>query len=135
MIHREGTNVINTKSGTTGIGLGGGGLGVGFGSTKTLGTSQSQLASIVAMPLKKYPGSGKGNLVLVAGFVAYAVTNKLSSSLAMILFLGCILYAGYLYTEVRREYDRLIWPELLQRWKNSFMCTCCGNVQIANVSA
>jgi hypothetical protein len=127
MLYHEGTNVVSTHSGTRGVGLGGGTIGVGFGSSKTVGTSQSQLAAIVAMPTKKYPLPAQGLAAILGGSILLFVISSYSPRTATFLFLAALVVAGYFISQERSRYDKTIWPLLVKRWKGSYMCTCCGN--------
>lgn len=131
MLHREGTSVVNTKSGTTGIGVGGGALGIGFASTRTAGTSQSQLAGIVAPPEPDTSYKAKYVIGLIVGIVAMIAFQSSPDLVAFALIIPII--AGIVWgTRARHEYEKNVWPGLVQRWRNSYMCTCCGATRIVN---
>ena len=75
MAYEGGTQDIQTKSKTTGIGIAKGGLGIGRASTSTSGTSQSLLATRVAPPKKRtYLYS------LITGFLAWIILSATTVS-------------------------------------------------------
>jgi hypothetical protein len=123
VVFDHGTQDINTKSNTVGVGFGGR-LGVAGATTKTTGKSQSVLAQKAAPPSKK---RYKWAVILViAGyFPLTAIANKDFTTGAIgiaIIALGC--YLGY----SAFQFNSKKYPSLYQYWLDSWLCNKCGSI-------
>lgn len=96
-------------------------LGIGGAVSKTKGTSQTVLSAKTAPPSKK--GYIKSPLIvgLIVGAIAGGVLNS-----EIAFNIGFLLSAGY---KVYKAYDfnNNIWPGMMERWRNSYICSRCGN--------
>lgn len=128
IVFAGGASEINAKESGVGIGLGSGGLGIGLGSSKIEGNNQSLLSKKAAPPAKKKTFKhflywGIGLFILPALFVNLMEWNS-SFAQAMILLVYLAVAGLHLYSNF--QYNRKIFPGLLSRWEETFLCLKCG---------
>lgn len=126
-------NVSNSSHMTTGIGTTfGGNIGAGFATTS--GTSVTALGETVAPPalkptkkdLKK--GCLSGVIAFFIAFILFAMTR--SETIALLAFFAVTAGAAFLgRKEIKQneQWNREVYPKLLNEWKHSYMCLKCGH--------
>jgi hypothetical protein len=123
MAYEGGTQDIQTKSKTTGIGIAKGGLGIGRASTSTSGTSQSLLATRVAPPKKRtYLYS------LITGFLAWIILSATTVSsmwfyisIAVMALCCYLIYSAFMF-------NKNVWPGQFKHWQKGWVCLKCGHI-------
>ena len=128
LIYREGLS--HTQTNTTGVGFGGaaGGVGAGTVSAVSHGRSQTALSKEASPPTRK---NVIGWLLLTIFFGFFFLGSIKSFGLMTIIFAG-IAALGFWMAKNNREYNASQFPELYNRWQQSFMCNRCGAVFIGS---
>jgi len=117
MTYEGGTQDINVKSHTAGIGSLSGALGLSGSITKSKGTSQSFLAQKVAPPQRR---SLKGALIAIVAGLFFLGSSAIIGFI--LIAIGC--YFGY--TAI--QFNSKKWPELFKHWTESWICNKCGHI-------
>ena len=123
--YQSGISKVSTK--TTGIGMSLSGK-IGIGGAKTKGHSQTELSRITAPPERHSYGIWFGCGLIVYLFLAillegYKVPGRLANILAIIGGWGPALF--FMVRAFR--FNRDVYPQRMQRWKNSWICFRCGH--------
>lgn len=122
VVYESGTQNINTKTGSTGIGFGRGGAAIGFGKAKTKGIARSTSAMKAAPPTKK-----KLLWFLVMVFIGLTFASRHAAP-SDYLIGGALLIVGGFFLYRNIMFNRKELPRLYQIWLNSWMCNKCGSI-------
>lgn len=138
VVYEGGMSEINAKESGMGVGLGSGGVGFGLGSSRIKGNNQSLLSKKAAPPDKKKTFKHFliwGICLFIVPPVFVSVFDWNSSLAQFVVLLTYLALAGlHLYSNF--QYNRRIYPGLLARWNDSFLCYKCGLMfQNPNLSA
>lgn len=126
LVYESGITHSTSRSRGRGIGFGPGGIGVGFGGATTKGVHVSATAQRVAPPFKK-PIGWPIAISIIALFVMLAsMPSALSTAFFSLLVAGV---AGFV-TYQRIAWNRNMFPPLLERWSQSYLCKRCGTMMI-----
>jgi len=125
LVYREGTTMVDQRTGGAGVGLAGGRLGVGVFGSRTQGTNKTLLARDLAPP-QAMKLSGWATIGVIAGLVLYfAGIANLNAG----IFFGVLLaVASARYLWRQNQWNQTELPSLYNQWESSFMCSRCGVV-------
>jgi hypothetical protein len=127
VIYEGGTQQIDTRSRTGGIGFGIGGLGIGAAKTQTKGTQQSISGKRAAPPERKRMTLKTVMFCLLGITAATASFMDASDAVGMgVFYLGVIAliaYGVHIW-----KWNREVWPAIYQTWQRTWACTRCGCV-------
>lgn len=123
VVYENGTQNINTKSRSTGLGFSRFGSSIGFGRTKTTGVARSTAAIKAAPPAKK-----KLLWFIVMVIVGISFVGS-KNNVSHDYIIGVILLAVggfFLYKNI--TFNKKTYPQLYQSWLKSWMCNKCGSI-------
>lgn len=124
LVYESGTSHINTHTSGVGVGFGGGGLGFGVGGGHTRGTQISTTAAKAAPPIeRRYM-----KRVICGAFFAMYGLNRLMQPDGMLVGGALLAIAVMFFWSAMRtiQWNRQVWPELMQLWDASYLCIRCG---------
>jgi len=126
VIYRDGYQVVDT--GTAGVGVGFGG-GVAVGGARTHGRAQSLSSKGAAPPQPKSDGASSWCAILaIVGLVAIMGGGLEAVPFTVAVWFGAGICGWISYGT--REWNRDVFPALLERWKNTYRCGRCGHQYI-----
>lgn len=123
VVYENGTQNINTKSGSTGIGFGRGGVSLGFGKTKTKGTALSTSAIKASPPAKK-----KIKWFLLMIFIGLMLISDKHAGTQALVGGGIVLALGGFFLYKNVMFNIKVLPQLHKIWLDSWMCNKCGSI-------
>lgn len=133
LVVADGTQTINTTTGTVGLGYGGGTIGIGGASSTTKGVSQSELAQLVAKPKPQeadHTKSAAGCLFFVVTFIFVASSDMPEGGGLVLIIVGLLVVIATQAKEraAKARVNAIDYPPKLAKWQRSYLCMRCMRV-------
>jgi hypothetical protein len=122
LIHREG---LSHSQAIAGVAVGSSG---GAGTVSAVSHSRSSVLSKHTAPPRKKNVTG---WLLLAGALGMVLLGSIRAfGWSTILLAGSAVFAGYM-AKTAHDYNTSAYPSLYSSWQQSFMCSRCGAVFVA----
>lgn len=133
LIYKQSVVNVERKGRSSGFSFGGKGLRFNVGTTNERGTNTALLASSVAPPQQPSHIHGIGRILamwFIGAFICALFLSSMPQWLIGVLTLSFYIGLGvHIFWQIRDNWRyRLIYPQLYQKWDNSFMCQRCETI-------